>query len=165
MRHRGRQWPRRWWPRSPPPSRGEVFRQTAIAAEPGEEALDHPAPGMHGEADLAKLLAHDLDDDAGRIRHALGGVGAIGEHPLDERQQSARRLQQRDGTVAILHRGRMDLQHHASAIGIDHGVTLAPVDFLACIIPAWAAGFGGLDALAVDDCRTRTGLATDTLAI
>src|SRR4029077_4444435 len=57
------------------------------------------------------------------------------------------------------------LQHHASAGGIDHGVTLAPVDFLARIISSWATGFGGLDALAVDDCRTRTSLATDTLAI
>jgi hypothetical protein len=31
----------------------------------------------------------------------------------------------------------MDLQHHASAVGIDHGVTLAPVDFLARIISSW----------------------------
>ncbi len=91
----------------------EVFRQTAIAPEPGEEALDHPAAGMDGKADLAGLLADDLDDDAGRVRHALGGVGAIGEHPLDEWQQPARCPQQRDGTVAILHRGRMDLEHQS----------------------------------------------------
>ena len=52
-----------------------------------------------------------------------------------------------------------------SAVGIDHGVTLAAVDFLACIITPGATGFGGLDALAVDDRRTRAGLAADTLAI
>jgi hypothetical protein len=79
----------------------EVLGQTAIAAEPCEEALDNPATGMDGRADLTGLLADDLDDDAGRIRHALGGVGAIGEHPLNERQQLARCPQQRDSTVTI----------------------------------------------------------------
>src|SRR6476619_3834721 len=118
---------------------------------------------MHGEADLADLLAHDLDDDAGRIRHALGGVGAIGEHPLDERQQSARSPQHRDGAVAVLNRGRMDLQHHASAVGIDHRVTLAPVDVPSWIMTRRATGFRSLDALTGSERRTRAGLATDTL--
>ena len=80
----------------------EVLGQTAITAEPGEEALDDPASRMHGEADLTGLLADDLDDDPGRIRHALGGVGAIGEHPFNEWQQRERSLEQRDGAVAIL---------------------------------------------------------------
>jgi len=31
---------------------------------------------MHGEADLSDLLAHDLDDDPGRVCHAFGGIGA-----------------------------------------------------------------------------------------
>jgi hypothetical protein len=39
---------------------------------------------MHGKADLTSLLAHDLDDDPGRFRHSFGGIGAIGEGPLDE---------------------------------------------------------------------------------
>ncbi len=35
--------------------------------DPGEEALDQPAPCMDGEADLAFMAAHDLDPDwAGR---------------------------------------------------------------------------------------------------
>jgi hypothetical protein len=59
----------------------------------------------------------------------------------------------------------VDLQHHASAVGIDQGVTLAPVDLLACIITLRSTSFGGLDALAIDDRRTRTGLATGTLSI
>src|SRR5690242_17097416 len=63
----------------------------------------------------------------------------------------------------ILDRGLVDLQHHASAVRIDHGVTLAPVDLLACI--PRSTGFGGLDTLAVDDRSTRTGLATGTLSI
>jgi hypothetical protein len=59
----------------------------------------------------------------------------------------------------------MDLKHQPSAIGIDHGMTLAPVDLLASIIPVWTTGFGGLDALAVNDRRTGAGLAADTLSI
>ena len=143
----------------------EVLGQTTIAPEPCEAALDDPASGMHGKADLADLLAHDLDDDAGGVRHALGGVGTIGEHPLDEWQQPARRPQQRDGTVAILNRSWMDLEHDPSTVGIDHRVTLAAVDLLAGIIPPRTAGFRGLDALAVDDGCTRAGLAADTLSI
>ena len=48
--------------------------QAAIAPKPGKEAFDHPAPGMDGKADLASLLAHDLDDDPGRGRHSIGGI-------------------------------------------------------------------------------------------
>ena len=40
----------------------EVLGEAAVAPEPGQEAFDHPAPGMHGKADLASLLAHDLDE-------------------------------------------------------------------------------------------------------
>jgi hypothetical protein len=42
---------------------------------------------MYGKADLSDLLAHDLDDDPGRVCHAFGGISAIGEDPLDEWQQ------------------------------------------------------------------------------
>jgi hypothetical protein len=59
----------------------------------------------------------------------------------------------------------MDLKHYPSTVSIDHGVTLAPVDFLAGIIAPRTTGFRGLDALAVDDCRARTGFAADTHAI
>ena len=69
----------------------EILGQTSVAAEPGKEALDHPAPRMHGEADLAGLLAHDLDEDPGRVRHSFGGIGAIGEDPLDESKPRTRR--------------------------------------------------------------------------
>src|SRR5271166_2447586 len=59
----------------------------------------------------------------------------------------------------------MNLEYHSSAIGIDHDMTLAPVDFLSRIISPRATGLGGLDALAVDDRRTGAGLTADTLSI
>src|ERR1700724_1822065 len=57
----------------------EVLGEAAAAPKPGKEAFHHPAPGMHGKADLAGLLAHDLDDDPGCGRHPFGAIGAIGE--------------------------------------------------------------------------------------
>ena len=32
----------------------EVLGEASVVADPGEEALDDPAPRMHGEADLPK---------------------------------------------------------------------------------------------------------------
>src|SRR5208283_1578735 len=69
----------------------EVLGETAVAPEPGEETLYHPAAWMHGKADLAGLFAHDLDDDPGGVRHSFGGIGAISEGTLDERIQRAGR--------------------------------------------------------------------------
>jgi hypothetical protein len=65
---------------------------------------------MHGKANLAGRFADDLDDDPGRVGHSFGDIGAIGEYPLDERISPARRSQQRDGAVAVLNGGWMDLQ-------------------------------------------------------
>ena len=52
-----------------------------------------------------------------------------------------------------------------SAIGIDHRMTLAPVDLLASIVSARATSFSGFDALAVNDRGAGTGVAADTLTI
>ena len=59
----------------------------------------------------------------------------------------------------------MDLEYQPSAVGIDHGFTLAPVDLLAGVISPRPTGFRGFDALAVDYRRTGAGFAADTLAI
>jgi hypothetical protein len=120
---------------------------------------------MNGKADLAGVLAHDLDDDPGCGRHSVGGIGAVGEDTLNEWIQRAGSLQQRDGAITILDRGRLDLENQSSAIGIDHGFTLAPADFLAGVISPGPTGFRGFDALAVDYRRTGAGLAADTFAI
>src|SRR5580704_92227 len=65
----------------------EILCEAAVSPEPCQEAFDHPTPGMDGEANLTGLLADNLDDDPGRVRHPFAGIGAIGENPLDERQQ------------------------------------------------------------------------------
>ena len=121
---------------------------------------------MHGKADLASLLAHDLDDRfGGRGRHSVGGIGAIGEDSLDEGVQRARSLQQGNGAIAILDRCRMDLEYQPSAIGVDQASRLRPLIFLPAVIAPRSTGFGGFDALAVDNRRTGAGFAADTFAI
>ena len=37
-----------------------VFPEAAVTVDPGEEALDHPASGLHDETDLVGLAANDL---------------------------------------------------------------------------------------------------------
>ena len=59
----------------------------------------------------------------------------------------------------------MGLDNEAAAIGVDQRVTLAPVDLLARIVTARAAGLGGLDALAVDDRGRGAGVAPGPFAI
>jgi hypothetical protein len=60
---------------------------------------------------------------------------------------------------------RMGFEHEATPVGIDQRVALAPVDLLAGIVTARAAGLGGLDALAVDDRGRGAAVATDPFAI
>ena len=64
----------------------EVLREPEVPVEPGEQAFDHPAPRMHGEADLLGMLAHDLDGDRGRVRDAVAAVGAVSESEFNERE-------------------------------------------------------------------------------
>ena len=40
-----------------------IFRQAAVAVDPGEGALNDPAPCMHDEPDLSLNVADDLDPD------------------------------------------------------------------------------------------------------
>jgi hypothetical protein len=42
----------------------------------------------------------------------------------------------------------MRFEHEATPVGVDQRMALAPVDLLAHIVTARAAGLGGLDALA-----------------
>lgn len=44
-------------------------------------------------------------------------------------------------------------------------MALVPADLLACVVTTWAGRLNRLDALAVDNCTSGTGLASDSLAI
>lgn len=59
----------------------------------------------------------------------------------------------------------MRLKNERPAIGVHHRMTLAAIDLLAGIVTARPAGFGALDALAVDHRRRRARLSPDPLAV
>ena len=59
----------------------------------------------------------------------------------------------------------MRFEHEAAPVGVHQRVALAPVDLLAGVVTARAAGLGGLDALAVDDRGRGAGVAPDPFAI
>jgi hypothetical protein len=141
MRRRGRRVRSRWWPRSPLPAVDCARSRRRTARRPSASGLLRSRP--------------DRDFCARSRRRSTWprrpGVPAVSEDTLDERKDTPRGSQQRAAAVAILDARRMGFEHEAAAVGIDQRVALAPVDLLAGIVTARAAGLGGLDALAVDD--------------
>src|SRR5580658_4501733 len=109
----------------------EILGEAPVSVDPGEESLHDPATRKDGEADLIGQLADDFDDYSRGVCDAFGGIGGICEDALDERERTARGLKQRHGAIAILHRGRMDLERERPAVGINQGVTLAAFDLFA----------------------------------
>src|SRR5258708_21574254 len=92
----------------------EGFREAAVAADPGEEALDDPAAGLDRKANLIRALPDDLDGNHGGLGDSIACVAAVGEDLLDERERSTRRTQQRTATVAILNTGRVRFEYEAA---------------------------------------------------
>src|SRR3546814_19111474 len=71
----------------------------------------------------------------------------------DEGMPLVRLLEQGHRAIAVLHIGRMDQYDKGATIGIDHCMAFASHGLLACVVTTRSACFGGLHALAVDDCR------------
>jgi hypothetical protein len=86
---------------------------------------------------------------------------AIGEDPLDEREDAARSPQKRSAAVAILDGRRRRFEDEATSVRVDERMALASVDLLSSIVTARAAGLGGLDALAVNDRDRQASVAPD----
>jgi hypothetical protein len=108
----------------------EVFCQSPIAADPGEEPLDNPASWLNGEADLIGVFAHNLDSDQRGVCDLLTGITAISENALDEWEDAARDAQERSAAIAILDACWGRLEYEATPIRIDERMALASVDFL-----------------------------------
>ena len=104
-------------------------------------------------------LADDFDADAGGVDDALVILAAISPDQADEGEEAARDLQKRAATITILDIGGMRLDQQGPAVAVDQRMAFAALNLPACIIAARPAGFGGFDALAVDDRGAGSGLA------
>ena len=112
----------------------EIAGQAAVAADPGEGALDDPALGQDDKAMRVAAL-DDLQDPRAGLGDHLGHlrplVAGVGEDALDERKGSPRRAQYLTRPVAVLHAGRVDCDAQQQAQRIDQDVALAAGNFLA----------------------------------
>src|SRR3954465_4521375 len=107
-----------------------------------------------------------LDDLDGPVTMTLEGIAqfaariaSIGEDMPQPWKPVADGLEQRRGSVAILHIGRMNKDEEHDAQRVSDDVALAPVDLFASVVARKTSAFGRLHALAVDNARCGTGLA------
>ena len=114
----------------------EVARQTAVAADPGEGALDDPSLGQNDKAVRVATLddlqgpATCIGDD---LRHLWSLIAGVGEDTLDEGEQAPRRTQQVASAVAILHIGGLNADAQQETERVDQNMALAASDLLARI--------------------------------
>lgn len=116
----------------------EIARQAAVAADPGEGALDDPSLRQDDEAVTVAAL-DDFDfpragprDGAGHLRALVPGIG---EYPFDEWKAAAHAPQQIARAVAILNVGGKNAYAEQQAERIDEDVALAARDLLARVKP------------------------------
>jgi hypothetical protein len=116
----------------------DVLGEPAAAVQPAEGALDDPPFRQHLEAGHTVGALDDLQLPAAEGAHGRrrGGplVAAIGEDPLDEREQAARLPEDGQAAVAVLDIGRMDGGAQEQPERVDQDVPLAPLDLLARVV-------------------------------
>gem|GEM_PF-3845150 len=127
-----------------------VFPQAMVAADPGDEALDHPSFELDGEADLIGLAADDLHGNERCVGDAWSLLSRISKNLFDKWKRTARGIDHRRSTVVILHAGRVGKQFERATVGVDQSVSFAAHDLLTGIVAPRAAAFVGLDRLTVD---------------
>ena len=102
---------------------------------------------MAPAAERFAAVEHDLSlvcefRDEGRFERInvaladlLTRISAVGEDPLDEREDAARSPQKRSAAVAILDARPMRFEHEATPLRVDERTALASVDLLSSIVP------------------------------
>ncbi len=115
----------------------EVTREASIVTDPGEGSLNDPPFGQDDEA-MQFIALDDLQrpgaglGDGGRGFGSL--VAGIGEDAFDEREQAPRApVENEQGTIAILHVGRMNDDVQQETERVDENMPFAARDLLARI--------------------------------
>ena len=143
----------------------EVFGEAAIAPKPREGALDDPAArkqnkafGLMGALDnLGCPIGSGFCQSVGELVAAVAAIGKEMPQPWIFILQG---FGNQRPSVAILNISRMhhSLDQPSACIGDD--MPLAALDAFACIVATRPTTLGGLDTLAVNHARCRTGLST-----
>ena len=111
--------------------------QAAIAAQPGECALDNPAATQDLEAALLVGTFDDfqLEGQPDKLAREFGsGIATVSKDLFQARIFLERPLDQTSGTVAILDISRNYLEREEVAFGVDEGIALNALNFLARIV-------------------------------
>ena len=114
-----------------------MHHEPAIAAKPGECALDDPPPPDDLEAGIVVGAFDDLEGNGlgCEIGFELGaGIAAVGENSGDERKQPARPGDEVGRAIAILHAGWNHLDAEQQPDGIDECVALDALGLFACVV-------------------------------
>src|SRR6478735_4302285 len=118
---------------------------------------------MISKANLIRRLAHNLDGDDRRARWLVAGIAGVGEGLGDEREASARQVQDRNGPVPVLHVGRLRIEDECTPVRVDQRLALAAFDLLTGVVAARPAALHCFDSLAVEHCGGWRGFPSDTL--
>jgi hypothetical protein len=132
----------------------EVLGKTAASAKPGEGSLDDPTPREKLEAFDALWSLDDLNRPwsamGERSYELIAAVNSIGKDMAQLGKPAPQLLQQRNGPVAILNVGGVNLNGEQEAIGVGDNMSFAAVDTLTGIVASRTAGLGRRCTLTVE---------------
>jgi len=114
-----------------------VGHEAAIAAQPGECALDHPAAAQDLEAALFVGAFDDfqLEGQPDELAREFGpSIATVSKDLFQARIFLERPFDQTSGRVAILDISRNYLEREEVAFGVDEGIALNAFNFLARIV-------------------------------
>src|SRR4249920_3352763 len=142
----------------------EIFGQPSAAVEPSKRSFNYPASPFGLErADTLQAcdyLNGPLAELRERVGQLLAAIDTVSKDMAQLRKQRPDIFQQRHRAVNILNVGRVHLHGKQQAIRIGNDVAFSSLHLLTRIKPAWTATFRGLHALAVDDTRRGSTLAS-----
>jgi hypothetical protein len=115
----------------------KVACKAPIVTDPGEGSLNEPPFGQDDKA-MQFVAFDDLQPPGAGPGDGGGGLGSlvagIGEDAFDEREQASRApVEDEQGTIAILHVGRMNDDVQQEAERVDENMPFAARDLLARI--------------------------------
>ena len=146
----------------------EVLGQSAVSIQPCQRPLYDPTAWKDHETPVGIGPFDDLEgpfaDPAQRLPEFVASIAAIGKHMAQPREAVDDLGQHQRCAVAVLDVGGVDHGVDQVALSVGDDVALAALDLLARIIATRTPGFGGFNALAVDDPGTGRGIAPGRLA-